>query len=370
MYSPLDLKSHHFIAYFAPEQAAELCQVAIVESFPDQAVIFEEGEISDCLYLVLGGQVELRKRIGPEKYQTMTFSKPNDFFGELGVLDGSPRSTQAVASGGATLAKIPRNSFMEILDRTKGTVVLKVFGYMMERLRAVTDQYVYQLVHKEKMVLVGEMVNTIIHDFKSPFTGIQLASQMLKELHPDEETQEWCDIIQAQGKRIFGMAEELLEFSRGSSVLYKQPLNLATLLQQFEKLNGIYLKFSHVEFALGAADVVVNGDENKLMRVLQNLVGNAVDAFAGRGGKVEVSVSTVGTWAEIKISDNGPGIPEEIRERFFEPFVTHGKRGGTGLGTAIAKSIIDAHDGNICFESTRGEGTTFYIRLPLLASLP
>ncbi len=368
MYSPIDLESHHFIAYFEPEQAAQLCRVATVESYPDQGIIFEEGELSDCLYLVLAGQVEFRKRIGSNRYQTLSFAKPNDFFGELGVLDGEPRSTEAIACGEATLAKIPGSGLMAVLDSSKGSVVLKVFGYMMQRLRVVTDQYVDQLKYKEKMVLVGEMVNTIIHDFKSPFTGIQLASQMLKELHPDEETQEWCDIIQAQGKRIFGMAEELLEFARGTSVLYKQPVNLVTLLQQFEKLNSVYFQLSHVEFVVQAADVIVNADENKLMRVVQNLVGNAVDAFGGHGGRVAITVRVFEKWAEIKISDNGPGIPEPIRERFFEPFVTYGKRGGTGLGTAIAKSIIDAHGGHICFESHLGEGTTFHIQLPRLAS--
>jgi signal transduction histidine kinase len=70
-------------------------------------------------------------------------------------------------------------------------------------------------------------------------------------------------------------------------------------------------------------------------------------------------------WIQIKIRDNGPGIPEVIRDRLFEAFVTHGKHSGTGLGTAIAKSIIDAHGGQISFQSNCQEGTTFYIRLPL-----
>jgi signal transduction histidine kinase len=94
-------------------------------------------------------------------------------------------------------------------------------------------------------------------------------------------------------------------------------------------------------------------------------VGNAVEAFKGCGGRVELT-----TWAndqevQIQIRDNGPGIPEAIRDRLFEAFVTYGKHSGTGLGTAIAKSIIDAHGGQISFQSSYQEGTTFYIRLPL-----
>src|SRR5919199_941817 len=117
----MDLKSHKFISFFEPEQAAELCRVAIVENFPNQTVLFEEGDISDFLYLVLAGQVEFRKHIGSNHYQSLTKAFPNSFFGELGVLDGQPRSTQAIVCEEATLAKIPAPKLMEILDRTKGT---------------------------------------------------------------------------------------------------------------------------------------------------------------------------------------------------------------------------------------------------------
>jgi signal transduction histidine kinase len=121
-----------------------------------------------------------------------------------------------------------------------------------------------------------------------------------------------------------------------------------------------------VELIAKSADLLVNADENKLIRVLQNLASNAIEAFNGSGGKIEIAIAANGAWAEIQLTDNGPGIPEAIRTRLFEAFVTYGKQSGTGLGTAIAKSIIDAHGGTIDFQSQLGEGTKFYIRLPLL----
>ena len=362
----MDLKSHRFISYFEPEQAAQLCQVAIVESFPDGGVIFEEGEISDCLYLVLDGQVAVSKRIDSDKYQAVAVAGPNDFFGEFGVLDGQPRSARAIACGETALAKIGRDRLMEILQNTKSPVAINLFRYIIQRVRATTDEYVNEVIHKEKMVLVGEMVNSIMHDFKNPFAGIYLASVMLKELHHDKQSQEYCELIQAQIQRMLRMADEVLEFARGSSVLDRQPVNLVALLEQFQKLNRAYLEYAKVELATRVENVSVSADENKLMRVWQNLATNAVEAFKGRGGRVEITARAVGEWVEINISDNGPGIPEVIRSRLFEPFVTYGKGGGTGLGTAIAKSIIDAHGGEISFHSETGVGTTFYIRLPLL----
>ena len=361
----MDLESHKFISFFEPEQAAEICRIAIVEKFPNQKIIFEEGEISDFLYLVLAGQVEFRKYKGYNQYQALTRVLSNGFFGELGILDGQPRSAQAIVCEEAILAKIPGHKLLEILDRTKGTIVINLFGYMIQRLRESTDDYLKQVVYKEKMVLVGEMLNTVIHDFKSPLSAIHLASGMVKEQHSDEETTEWCDLIQAQAQHMSAMAEEFLEFARGNAVLNKKPLNLARTLQRFEKLNRIYFQEAQVEFVMQVADVVINADENKFLRVVQNLVGNAVEAFNGCGGRVELTACVKEAWIQIKIRDNGPGIPEVIRDRLFEAFVTHGKHSGTGLGTAIAKSIIDAHGGQISFKSNCQEGTTFYIRLPL-----
>ena len=362
----MDLESHKFISFFEPEQAAELCRIAIIENFSNQKVLFEEGDISDFLYLVLAGQVEFRKRIDCDHYQTLTRALPNGFFGELGILDGQPRSTQAIVCEEAILAKIPGHSLMKILESTKGSVAIKLFSYMIQRLRDSTDDYVKQVVHKEKMVLLGGMLNTVIHDFKSPLSGINLASGMIKEQHPDEETAEWCDLIQAQAQRMLAMAEEFLEFVRGNAVLNKQPVNLALALQRFEKLNRVYFQEAQVEFVMQAADVLVNADENKFLRVVQNLVANAVEAFNGCGGRVELTAWVSEEGVQIKIHDNGPGIPEAIKERLFEAFVTYGKHSGTGLGTAIAKSIIDAHGGQISFQSHCQEGTTFYIRLPAL----
>lgn len=360
----MEVESHRFISYFEAEQSQQLCQLASIEKCSDQYLIFEEGEIPDFLYLVLEGQVEFKKYTENGKYQTIAVANPNDFFGEFGVLDGQPRSARAIVSGEAVLAKIPRDKLMEILSISRGSAVLHLFGHILRQLRSTTDQYVKQLVHKEKMVLVGEMVSTIIHDFKSPFTGIKLSGQMIKELHPDEETAEWCELIELQVQRMLGMAEEVLEFSRGNSTLKRKPINLAIIVQQFERLNRDYFDMANIEFISHVSDVMVEADENKLLRVWQNVVGNAVDAFDGKGGRIEMTIEQSEEWANIIISDNGPGIPEAIRLRLFDAFITYGKRSGTGLGTAIAKSIVDAHHGEISFETETGKGTTFLIRLP------
>lgn len=363
----MDIQAHQFVTFFDSERSTKLCELAMIETFSDDTIIFEEGEIPDFLYLVLEGEILFRKQIAGNNFQIVARAVPNDFFGEFGILDGQPRSAQAIVRGSATLAKIPRNIVIDILDNTRGAVVLKLFHYVIQRLRATTEQYVKQLAYKEKMVLVGEMVNTIIHDLKSPLSGIQLSSGMVREMHSeDEETIEWCNLIQAQATRMTAMAEELLEFARGSAVLHKRSINLVEPLKHFEKLNSIYFQDENVDFSIVCPeDLIIEVDDTKLARVLQNIVINAVQAFDGSGGNVAITVRKFTDCIRLEIRDNGPGIPEDIRENFFDAFVTYGKQGGTGLGTAIAKSIIEAHDGQIYFETSHETGTTFFIELPL-----
>lgn len=366
----MDLKSHQFIKFFEPEQAEELSARAIIETFSDHVVIFEEGEVSDYLYLVLDGTVLFRKHTINDHYQIVAQANSDDFFGEFGILDGKPRSAQAMVCEGATLAKFPRNVLIDILNNTKGETVLHLFNFIIQRLRTTTEEFVKQVTYKDKMVLLGEMVNTIIHDFKSPLSSINLSSSMLREMYEnDEDTIEWCELIQQQSIRMAAMAEELLEFSRGSAHLRKQDINLTAALHRFEKLNRIYFAQANVAFVLSCPEsLTLEADENKLMRALQNLVVNAVEALDDEGGEIGVTVTTGKVGVTIAIQDNGPGIPLEIRETFFEAFVTYGKKRGTGLGTAIAKSIVDAHQGQIRFETEVGQGTTFLIQLPFQGS--
>ncbi|MGB5900671.1 MAG: ATP-binding protein [Geitlerinemataceae cyanobacterium] len=344
--------------------------MAVVDILTEGVIIFDEGETSDCLYLILEGQVQFRKRTGDNQYKNLTTGFPNGFFGEMGILDGQPRSAQAIVSEKVRLAKISRQNLMNVLDSIQGSEAVKIFSYMTQRLRESTEDYVRQVLHREKMVLLGEMVNTIIHDFQSPLSSIYLASSMIAEQHPDEDTIDMCDSITEQAQRMSNMASEFLEFTRGTPALRKHPVYLSSILQNFERLNRIYFNQNSVEFLFECdGNVLIDADENKLLRVFQNLVGNAVDAFRSRGGQIKIGATQEETEVKILIGDNGPGIPESIRERLFEPFVTYGRPGGTGLGTAIAKSIIEVHKGTISFDSSSHGGTTFYISLPLCDKL-
>ena len=136
------------------------------------------------------------------------------------------------------------------------------------------------------------------------------------------------------------------------------------VFQRVEKLPGT--EVVKLEYALPPQPLMVLADQDKLREVLFNLVINALEAVDGRGMvHVAAETSTDPPTVRIAISDTGPGVPPEVRDRLFEPFVTT-KKDSTGLGLAISRSIIEAHGGTIALASASGEETTFLVTLPRL----
>ena len=107
----------------------------------------------------------------------------------------------------------------------------------------------------------------------------------------------------------------------------------------------------------------IYGDKDRLTQVFINLISNSVESMRGAGGTVEINGKREGDKLSISVIDNGGGIPKEIREKLFMPFVS-GKKGGTGLGLAVVRKIIEDHDGDIMLGGVE-RGTEFIIKLPL-----
>jgi len=361
----LDVRSHRFISHFPAAQGVKLAQQVRIVRFPHEAVIFAENSVSDCIYLVLTGRVALTKQTPGGTRQVIAYKGPDDYFGELGVLDGSTRSTAAIADGPVQLGRIAMKPFLRLLSQASWHTVLRLFSHISENLRATNDRFVSEVVRKEKITLIGEMANSMVHDFRGPFSTIKLATELLAKRDHKPETQELCAMILRQVSRLGGMVEEVLDFARGETHLRLKTTPLADVLAQLEENNVIPLGRAGVKLSIKSAGLELPLDSDRLLRVLQNLVNNAREAIGQRrGGRIIVTARREKTQCVITVADNGPGVPREIRATLFEPFVSHGKTGGTGLGLSIAKAVVEAHRGAIDFTSTRN-GTTFTIHLPL-----
>ncbi len=360
----MKIAEHPFFKEVPGQSVSDLIRFAKTLRLAPETPIFEEGSVSDALYLVLKGRVSFSKQAG-NRERSISYADAGDFFGEIGLFTGQPRSLSAVAGpNGATLARLPKESLIEFINQTPGPIE-KILQSVISHLDHTTRHYVEDMLQQEKMAVVGSMVSTIIHDFKNPFTLISLSAQILATRHPDLETQKFCHSIEAQIRRMVEMANEISEFSRGEQHLQVKRVSLPDLMERFRELNEPYFQQKSVSLDVKVDPIDIDAEEAKLLRVLQNLVGNALDAVEELPhGKIEVGLHSVDSdTVEITVKDNGKGVPEAIRDTFFEPFVTYGKSRGTGLGTAIVKSIVKAHSGSISFESN-ANGTTILIRLP------
>jgi signal transduction histidine kinase len=360
-----DVRSHRFISHFPAAQGTKLVKHVKLVRFPHDAVIFAEGSASDCIYLVLTGRVALSKKSPGGSAQIIAYKGPDDYFGELGVLDGSTRSTAAIADGPVQLGRIGQKPFLALLSESSWHTVLRLFSHVSENLRATNDRFVTEVVRKEKITLIGEMANSMVHDFRGPFSTIKLATELLAKRDPKPETQELCAMILRQVSRLGGMVEQVLDFARGETRLQLKPARLAELFGQLQENNVIPLGRAGVKLVVKPTTLELPLDHDRMLRVLQNLVTNACEAIGKRpAGRITVAAKRAKGQCFITISDNGPGVPREIRGTLFEPFVSQGKVNGTGLGLSIAKSVVEAHHGAIDFTSTR-KGTVFTIQLPM-----
>jgi signal transduction histidine kinase len=223
-----------------------------------------------------------------------------------------------------------------------------------------------ELIRAERLSVVGRMAASIIHDLKNPMTTIKgYASLLGREGLPPERRAHFSNIITRSVDTFVEMTQEILDYARGGGPLQPREIRLDLLIEDV-------CAFIEGDFAAKSLTLKrklhytgpLMLDETKFRRALYNIASNARDAMP-TGGTLTISTDRVDGSVECRLSDTGPGIPEEIQDSLFEPFVTFGKTSGTGLGLAIAKKTVEDHGGTICVDSTPGQGATFVIRLPL-----
>ena len=251
-----------------------------------------------------------------------------------------------------------------------------------------------QLIQSEKLASLGELTAGIAHEIQNPLNFVNNFSELSKELidelqeerakpEKDEGLEEELlnDIsqnlekINHHGKRASSIVRGMLEHSRSSSGK-KEPTDVNALADEYLRLayHGIRAKDKSFN-ADFKTDLDANMPKIPLItqdfgRVLLNLINNAFYAIKDMQGKGQVKVQTrqIGNYVEIRVSDNGVGIPESLKAKIFQPFFTTKPTGqGTGLGLSLAYDIITkGHGGTLSVETKEGEGTTFIIKLPYL----
>jgi K+-sensing histidine kinase KdpD len=222
-----------------------------------------------------------------------------------------------------------------------------------------------EMVANERLSAVGKMASVIIHDIKNPMGTLRVYAQVMKRKSGNEEANKLADEMIHQVDRFVNMTQEILDFTRGVSASNFQELEFFDLMngvldfieKDLEKNNVNLKKFAHFK---GTVDL----DQDKIVRMFYNIASNARDAMP-RGGTLTVTTIEQNGFVRIDFTDTGTGMPEDVKKRIFEPFMTYGKKHGTGLGMSIVKKVIDDHNGKIEINSVMGKGTTITIYLPI-----
>jgi signal transduction histidine kinase len=216
--------------------------------------------------------------------------------------------------------------------------------------------------HAESLARVGEMAAVVAHEVRNPLAGIKGVLQVVGDRLPPGSVERRA--LQESATRLDSLqrlTQDLLLFARPRPP-EPAPLALSALAREVAALVRADPAFGELEVEVVGDPGRMKGDAQQLRTVLTNLLRNAAEA-GGERNRVVVAVRDGVEEVELRVIDQGPGVPEAERERIFEPFHTT-RAQGTGLGLAIVRRVVEAHGGTVVLEAPTGGGACFRVRLP------
>jgi signal transduction histidine kinase len=213
---------------------------------------------------------------------------------------------------------------------------------------------------------VSRMIAHVSHDLRHPLTAILANAEFLtrSDLSENDRKDLYYE-IRCAIDRMGELISSLLECSAGNQKLRYRAHNIVDTVERVIRMTTARSEYRSVIIVHRHQGVPVGWfDPARLECVLVNLVLNACEAVSPDSGQVVITTCAAGATLEMRVWDNGPGIPKEIQPTIFEPFVSYGKAEGRGLGLAIAKKIIEDHGGEISLDRKNKTGTLFRITMP------
>jgi signal transduction histidine kinase len=294
--------------------------------------------------------------------------------GILGATVLAKRLTRPLRKLVEGTGRISKGDFSHAIEITSGDEIgdlARGFNEMTGRLletREQMDAANRKLVQAEKLASIGRLAATIAHEIRNPLTSVKLNLQKVAESDKlDDVEREHIGLSMAGAGQIEKFIKELLNFTRVADLALDR-FPLEQILEESFKLLRETLTHKGItiekKYTPGLPLVQVDGD--KMRQVFLNILRNAEEALEP-GGRITVAVDLAGDAGHkkirVRISDDGPGIPEKNRDIIFEPFFTT-KQSGFGLGLANARKIVEQHNGSIKLAKPKGRGTSFVILIP------
>jgi len=221
----------------------------------------------------------------------------------------------------------------------------------------------------------SDFLATVSHEIRTPMNAIIGVSDMMEKLHPEGKMSEYLKDIQSSSKNLLNLINDILDFSKIEAQkfdLIEEYFNLKEFLEQFKHLIANSFPNNHIHFIYEADPALPNvvfGDEKRIRQILVNILSNAFKYTKNGYIKFKAYQNNAGEFC-FEVEDSGMGIKDEDFPRIFKAFeqldmVKNKKITGTGLGLAITRKLCNLMNGEISFKSKYGEGTTFFVKLPL-----
>lgn len=229
---------------------------------------------------------------------------------------------------------------------------------------SISKDLLKQMAYNEKMAELGRISSGVVHELNAPLSVITSAAQLiLREQEVSDFVREMVSRIKSEAQRLSLLTRGLLKFSRQDEATEETDVNLAVefildFLEYEAAKRGVTV-LRNLDYHLQA----VRMDGNLLKQILLNIIMNSLQAMEDSGGKILVETSTISEGEiQIVIADTGPGIPEDVQPKIFEPYFTTKKPGeGTGLGLFVTKTLVENMGGRIKVRSRRNGGTSFIV---------
>ncbi len=269
------------------------------------------------------------------------------------------------------IAAVGHDAYAYVLKPFDPAELLATVGRALEKVRLQRDTRELERRARiaEKLAAVGTLSAGLAHEIRNPLNAASLQMQLLERrikrsvVGDNPQLLEPITLVQAEIARLSHLVEDFLRFARPAD-LHRRRFDLSNLLTHVVELQVLEARKHGIELRaeLPSDPVHIDGDRDKLQQVVLNIVRNAIEALEHTGGSIVISLERIDDGlVRLRIRDDGPGIPEDIRSRIFEPFFST-KAMGTGLGMAICHSLVQQHGGNV--EVFVQDGTTVEIRLP------
>ena len=383
----------------------ELAQTAVVRSFPANAVLCQEGEEGNALYIIVQGRVDIVKQfLDDESERFLRASGPGEVVGEMALLQEGGRTATVRAAEPLTVLEIGRDSFLTVLGRSPSLSV-RILVRLTGRLRDADRQAIADLSQANRELTQAlrqlermdqaksDFIQVSAHELRTPVAALMGYAQMMQynsTVQEDPGLQPLVEGVVTSTKRLHRVFNSILDVSRvvtGGIKVHRSPVNILVVIE------GIFLEFKQ---ALEERNLTLEregledlpfypGDPDLLYKMFYHLVNNAIK-YTPDGGRIAVTgrmvdVPNLGRCAQVAVEDTGIGIAPQELDLIFEKFYRVGKvalhssgttsfkGGGSGLGLTIAQGVVLAHGGRIWAESPGCDeetcpGSRFVVQLP------